>query len=133
MKIPSQMEVQPLYKLLFTLPILPPPLTLLTLSSVEIGVEQKGYYAFIEYGHINLRTFEQKNDTDGQTEWTGLDGTLLTVTTTRAPVLLKTALYLQVVAVYVSFDWWSIPKRWQSPACLVVEDEVAVELVADVD
>ena len=63
----------------------------------------------------------------------GLDGTLLTVTTTRAPVLLKTALYLQVVAVYVRFDWWSIPKRWQSPACLVVEDEVAVELVADVD
>ena len=48
-------------------------------------------------------------------------------------MLLKTTLYLQVVAVYVSFDWWSIPKRWQSPACLVVEDEVAVELVADVD
>ena len=62
MKTPSQMEVQPLYKLLFTLPILPPPLTLLTLSSVEIGVEQKGYYAFIEYGHINLRTFEQKTE-----------------------------------------------------------------------
>ena len=48
-------------------------------------------------------------------------------------MLLKTTLYLQVVAVYVRFDRWSIPKRWQSPACLVVEDEVAVELVADVD
>ena len=66
-------------------------------------------------------------------EWAELDGTLLTVRTTRAPVLLKSTLYLQVVAVYVRFDRWSIPKRWQSPACLVVEDEVAVELVADVD
>ena len=67
-------------------------------------------------------------------EWAELDGTLLTVRTTRAPVLLKkTTLYLQVVAVYVRFDRWSISKRWQSPACLVVEDEVAVELVADVD
>ena len=59
--MPSEMEVQPLYKLLFTLlslSTLPPPLTLLTLSSVETGVEQKGYYAFIEYGYIALRTSE---------------------------------------------------------------------------
>ena len=48
-------------------------------------------------------------------------------------MLLKSTLYLQVVAVYVRFDLWSIPKRWQSPACLVVEDEVTVELVVDVD
>ena len=68
------MEVQPLYKLLFTLlslPSLPPSLTLLTLSSVEIGVAQKCYYAFIEYDFIALRTSEQK--TEPMDRQSGLD------------------------------------------------------------